>query len=830
MKRPNYADAVRFLEVLDPSANSRSEIDGCADGFTFQTFDDNKQRKHPEFAKLLFDTFAEVRMALTQLNAAGAGIFVSVNETDMKGRRKPNITRMRAVWIDDDSKSGVVPKTPLEPHLVVESSPGKYQLMFLVDGLTAEEHDQVQQRMILDYGSDPIAKGVHFVLRIPGFYHLKGEPFMSKLLVASDAPPYTAEMLKRAFPPVIEQPKIPSRAVAVVEEDGIVPMDDSKVMPDITLLNAFQYLPTEPNLSRETWLKVGMALHYQFGGSFEGLELFDRWSQGVRSYVSFEDVNANWRSFKQDSARLISFAYVMKMFRDKQTAVLAADSTSTLHRAVTLIEGCEDAAELLGLVAPRAWSISDARHNTHFEVVLIKALQDKYLELTKNSLNQRKALNSLKQKLQACVAEQLGISRATPKWATDWVWNETQECFYHTVTTAVLTKEGFNSKFDSELRATGSDSAHAATMVLDGNLVPKVRDGMYWPQKEQFFEHGGCVYVNTFSAASRCEIPADVAYNNVHAARFKKHIELVCGGWNREAQLLVNYLACVIGHPARKVRWMPLIIGDPGSGKSLFYDFVRNVVGMRNTQLISATAIMKSADSGFNGWAAGHCFGAIEEIKWHGHNRFDVANAMKAVITNPFIPLYLKHKESFDVPNTVNYMGFSNYKSAYPIESGDRRIFVLYSQHAMSELSDDYFSLLFESIDRHCGDIARWVLDVPVHVEFLPDNPAPMTPYKRSEMEFSRDDSMDVVEEILKDQACHLFCPEYLCFAPFYDAFAATPEGREVSAGQLRLMLIKLGFTKLEGRPTLKYQDKHIKQTLWVINGVTLEYVKGKMK
>ena len=32
------------------------------------------------------------------------------------------------------------------------------------------------ERMISDYGSDPGAKDVSRVLRVPGFFHLKGEP------------------------------------------------------------------------------------------------------------------------------------------------------------------------------------------------------------------------------------------------------------------------------------------------------------------------------------------------------------------------------------------------------------------------------------------------------------------------------------------------------------------------------------------------------------------------------------------------------------------------------------------------------------------------------
>jgi hypothetical protein len=39
---------------------------------------------------------------LSHLNEQGAGIFVTVNETDGKGRKRENITRVRAVWQEDD--------------------------------------------------------------------------------------------------------------------------------------------------------------------------------------------------------------------------------------------------------------------------------------------------------------------------------------------------------------------------------------------------------------------------------------------------------------------------------------------------------------------------------------------------------------------------------------------------------------------------------------------------------------------------------------------------------------------------------------------------------
>ena len=51
---------------------------------------------------------------LVELNLQGAGIFVTVNATDGRGRKKENIARIRAVWQEDDV--GNAPALPCEPH------------------------------------------------------------------------------------------------------------------------------------------------------------------------------------------------------------------------------------------------------------------------------------------------------------------------------------------------------------------------------------------------------------------------------------------------------------------------------------------------------------------------------------------------------------------------------------------------------------------------------------------------------------------------------------------------------------------------------------------
>jgi hypothetical protein len=123
---PDSKAAAFFLQMLDP----------CANGFTFQTFDDVKGSKNGQLAKVLHA--AEFTTELLALHAEGAGCFVVVNETDGKGRKAQNITRIRAVWQEDDD--GFEGEFPIEPSMVVETSDGHFHRYWLVaDDWPADE-------------------------------------------------------------------------------------------------------------------------------------------------------------------------------------------------------------------------------------------------------------------------------------------------------------------------------------------------------------------------------------------------------------------------------------------------------------------------------------------------------------------------------------------------------------------------------------------------------------------------------------------------------------------------------------------------------------------
>ena len=160
------------------------------DVFTFQTFDD-KDTKDPSKSKVLHGTFAQHWEQLTYLNSIGAGVFVMVNKGDgliHEGKRtcrtNANVIAVRALFADADG----VPLEPIldiapPPHIVVESSPGKWHIYWLTNDTKLEEFKVKQQAIAEKFGTDPAVNDLARVLRVPGFYHQKHEPFMSRLVL-----------------------------------------------------------------------------------------------------------------------------------------------------------------------------------------------------------------------------------------------------------------------------------------------------------------------------------------------------------------------------------------------------------------------------------------------------------------------------------------------------------------------------------------------------------------------------------------------------------------------------------------------------------------------
>lgn len=177
---PDLEQTQRFLQALDP-----------AGPFTFQTFDDNKDRSKANRERLGKDPFARVFHGplerdldrLVALQQQGVGVFVMVNRGDGLGRSNENVIHIRSHFVDlDGAPIEPVLNTDAPPHIVVESSPGKWHAYWRVQDAVAADFKKRQHALARKFGGDPSVCDLARVMRLPGFWHLKGTPFQTRLV------------------------------------------------------------------------------------------------------------------------------------------------------------------------------------------------------------------------------------------------------------------------------------------------------------------------------------------------------------------------------------------------------------------------------------------------------------------------------------------------------------------------------------------------------------------------------------------------------------------------------------------------------------------------
>lgn len=275
---PDYDLAVAFLTALDEEAET----------FCFLTLDDLKERGDKLLIRDLNGTLEEHWEQLAALNGRGAGIFVTVNKTDGKARSNGNMVRARAIFQEADHPN--TPPPPIDPHIEVESSPGKFHRYWLIDENTAPSFDDwrmVMDRMVTDFGSDPNARDPARVLRIPGFFHQKdpSRPWMVRIHAQTPIQPYSWQQITAVIKPLAKK-QIDRSAMLALQGRGIE--SPLQLKSALAAINAdCEYL---------NWLKVGMALHHATGGSGEAFTLWDEWSATGNSYRDGE-TEIKWDSF-----------------------------------------------------------------------------------------------------------------------------------------------------------------------------------------------------------------------------------------------------------------------------------------------------------------------------------------------------------------------------------------------------------------------------------------------------------------------------------------------------------------------------------------------------
>jgi hypothetical protein len=118
---------------------------------------------------------------LQEQNRSGADIFIGMNpvKEGARNRTKEQIREIRHTYLDLDEDAGAslqairtsgdVPP----PNFVLDTSPGKHQVVWRVEGLDASQAESLLRALASQYGGDPAATDISRLLRLPGFTNRK---------------------------------------------------------------------------------------------------------------------------------------------------------------------------------------------------------------------------------------------------------------------------------------------------------------------------------------------------------------------------------------------------------------------------------------------------------------------------------------------------------------------------------------------------------------------------------------------------------------------------------------------------------------------------------
>jgi hypothetical protein len=120
---------------------------------------------------------------LDRRNKDGFNIYVCMNPLShgIEKRTKGRVTVIRNVYVDAEEggeavlqKISASEKVP-DPTVVVQTSPGKIQAVWSVEGFSPDEQEQLNKALVAEFGTDPAATDCVRVLRLPGFGNCKYE-------------------------------------------------------------------------------------------------------------------------------------------------------------------------------------------------------------------------------------------------------------------------------------------------------------------------------------------------------------------------------------------------------------------------------------------------------------------------------------------------------------------------------------------------------------------------------------------------------------------------------------------------------------------------------
>lgn len=574
----------------------------------------------------------------------------------------------------------------------------------------------------------------------------------------------------------------------------------------------------DPSVSNDEWVKIGMALNDW--DPILGLELWEEWSKPSDSYVAGE-TEKRWRSFENGGGISLGTLFY------KAKEVDFDENLDLVLKYIDKIKNADEKSIRLSIcpeIVKKSFEVIDEDGRER----LAKVIQDRMKILTDGV---RLPINRCREMVAGRSGEIVAPGEI-PEWCNEWVYINSHRGYVDFTKLQVHKAEAFNLINTKKVPPGPQGGAMLATHFAQLTGYIKTVDSMaYLPmQEKRLCTINGSSVLNTFNERTVPEAAEQHTEKGLAAIELvKEHIKFICTT-DENANLLTQWIAHQVQYPGQQILWSPLIQSIPGVGKSFFAELLRRVLGDRNIGTVSPTQVT----SDFNGWATNVVVNVLEELRVQGHNRYEAVNALKPLITDRIIQINEKGVQPYSTLNTANYICFTNSKDALPLDTNDRRWWVVFVpiQH-LKNLSDfvgkpveDYFPLLFDAVRTYGGELRKWLLDTNVTSEFTNIKQAPMTKYKEM-MVATEEASTEGLAEIREmiEKGSDFYNKECVSTSDlFTDLMFEYPE-LDIKTSKQSIIMKRLGFQKVTSPVKIDGKSRR----MWIKGMMTSQNIRDSL-
>lgn len=129
----------------------------------------------------------------------------------------------------------------------------------------------------------------------------------------------------------------------------------------------------------DTWIRVGLAVHCESGGSDDGMELWNEWSAKAANYSGWESCAAKWASFERE-VRKLTGQWLRARANEYKKSLSRQERDIDLATVLQKISGTKHSDELLNEIASYAGVV--AKRDLSLQIQIEAAIKTKFEQLT----------------------------------------------------------------------------------------------------------------------------------------------------------------------------------------------------------------------------------------------------------------------------------------------------------------------------------------------------------------------------------------------------------------------------------------------------------------